>query len=70
MATPEGLRGATLEWDPRWAVTVVLASAGYPASASTGDVIAGLDAVPDEVEVTHSGTAPKPPGTPRMLPRT
>jgi len=61
-ATPEGLRGATLEWDPRWAVTVVLASAGYPASASSGDVIAGLDAVPDEVEVTHAGTARTPAG--------
>jgi phosphoribosylamine---glycine ligase len=56
-ATPEGLRGATLEWDPRWAVTVVLASAGYPASASSGDVISGLDAVPDGIEVTHAGTA-------------
>src|SRR3954470_1366727 len=42
-ATPEGLRGAELHWDERWAVTVVLASAGYPASASTGDVIDGLD---------------------------
>ena len=61
-ATPEGLRGATLEWDPRWAVTVVLASAGYPAGASSGDVIAGLDAVPDEVEVTHAGTARTPAG--------
>jgi phosphoribosylamine---glycine ligase len=61
-ATPAGLRGATLEWDPRWAVTVVLASAGYPASASSGDVIAGLDAVPDEVEVTHAGTARTPAG--------
>jgi len=61
-ATPEGLRGATLEWDPRWAVTVVLASAGYPASASSGDVIAGLDAVPDAIEVTHAGTARTPAG--------
>jgi phosphoribosylamine--glycine ligase len=55
-ATPEGLRGARLDWDDRWAVTVVLASAGYPASASSGDVISGLDAVPHEVEVTHAGT--------------
>jgi phosphoribosylamine--glycine ligase len=56
-AQPEGLRGAELEWDDRWAVTVVLASAGYPASSSSGDVIEGLDAVPDDVEVTHAGTA-------------
>jgi phosphoribosylamine--glycine ligase len=54
---PGGLAGVELEWDPRWAVTVVLASAGYPASASKGDRIAGLDAVPAEVEVTHAGTA-------------
>jgi phosphoribosylamine---glycine ligase len=56
-AAPEGLRGAELEWDDRWAVTVVLAGAGYPASASAGDVIGGLDRVPDDVEVTHAGTA-------------
>ena len=30
---PGGLAGAALEWDPRAAVTVVLASRGYPASA-------------------------------------
>jgi phosphoribosylamine---glycine ligase len=52
-----GLAGVELEWDPRWAVTLVLASAGYPDSASTGDPIRGLDAVPGGVEVTHAGTA-------------
>jgi phosphoribosylamine--glycine ligase len=42
-----------------WAVTVVLASAGYPASSSKGDVISGLDeaAGAEGVEVTHAGTA-------------
>jgi phosphoribosylamine--glycine ligase len=54
---PGGLEGAVLEWDDRWAVTVVLASAGYPASASRGDVIAGVERVPADVEVTHAGTA-------------
>jgi phosphoribosylamine--glycine ligase len=54
---PGGLAGASLEWDPRAAVTVVLASRGYPASASSGDVITGLDRVPEGVEVTHAGTA-------------
>jgi phosphoribosylamine--glycine ligase len=62
-ATPEGLRGAELEWDERWAVTVVLASAGYPAGASRGDVISGLELVPEDVEVTHAGTARAPDGT-------
>ena len=52
-----GLAGAALEWDARSAVTVVLASRGYPASSSSGDVISGLDRVPAAVEVTHAGTA-------------
>jgi phosphoribosylamine---glycine ligase len=54
---PGGLAGAELEWDERAAVTVVLASAGYPESSSSGDVITGLDRVPPEVEVLHAGTA-------------
>lgn len=56
-ATVGGLAEVALEWDERWAVTLVLASAGYPASASKGDVISGLDAVADPIEVTHAGTA-------------
>ncbi len=56
-ARPGGLAGVDLDWDDRCAVTVVLASAGYPASSSSGDVITGLDAVPQGVEVTHAGTA-------------
>jgi len=54
---PGGLEGARLEWDARAAVTVVLASRGYPASPSSGDVIAGLERVPAAIEVTHAGTA-------------
>ncbi len=54
---PGGLAGASLEWDPRTAVTVVLASRGYPESSSTGDVIDGLERVPPDVELTHAGTA-------------
>jgi phosphoribosylamine--glycine ligase len=53
---PGGLVGARLEWDARSAVTVVLASRGYPESASAGDVITGLDRLPENVEVTHAGT--------------
>jgi phosphoribosylamine---glycine ligase len=52
---PGGLAGAQLEWDERWAVTLVLASAGYPGSPSSGDVITGADQ--HGVEVTHAGTA-------------
>jgi phosphoribosylamine--glycine ligase len=55
-ATEDGLRDVDLEWADEWAVTVVLASAGYPASSSKGDVISGLEGL-DEVEITHAGTA-------------
>jgi phosphoribosylamine--glycine ligase len=54
---PGGLAGAELSWSDGWAVTLVLASAGYPASSSSGDVIHGLDDAPSGVEVTHAGTA-------------
>ena len=59
LATTEagGLAGIELEWDERWAVTLVLAGAGYPGSASKGDVIEGLDVVGASVELTHAGTA-------------
>jgi phosphoribosylamine---glycine ligase len=50
-----GLAGAQLDWDERFAVTVVLASGGYPQSSSSGDVITGADQ--DGVEITHAGTA-------------
>jgi phosphoribosylamine--glycine ligase len=59
---PGGLAGAELDWDERFAVSVVLASAGYPESASHGDVIAGLDAAAERAEVTHAGTAVGPGG--------
>jgi phosphoribosylamine---glycine ligase len=62
-ARPEGLRGAALEWDPRWAVSVVLASAGYPEAPRIGDPIDGLEAAPPPgVEITHAGTAATPTG--------
>jgi phosphoribosylamine--glycine ligase len=54
---PGGLDGVPLEWEPQTAVSVVLASGGYPASSSSGDVITGLDAIPAGVYVTHAGTA-------------
>ena len=54
---PGGLADAKLEWAPEAAVTVVLASRGYPESASSGDRITGLDEVPQGVHVTHAGTA-------------
>jgi phosphoribosylamine--glycine ligase len=54
---PGGLDGVELAWTAEAAVTVVMASAGYPESSRSGDVISGLDRVPAGVEVTHAGTA-------------
>ena len=52
-----GLEEAELEWSPDWAVTVVLASAGYPATSSKGDVITGIEqAEALGAEVLHAGT--------------
>ena len=47
-----------LEWDPRPAVCVVMASDGYPGSYETGHTIRGIEeanALPD-VQVFHAGT--------------
>ncbi len=71
-ARPGGLQGVRLEWSPACAVTVVLASAGYPESSSKGEEIAGLEQFRERygdagaeravdsgmaVELTHAGTA-------------
>ena len=44
-----------LSFQNLWSVCLVLASAGYPASSRTGDVISGLDDV-RHVRVYHAGT--------------
>src|SRR5438105_2990054 len=48
----------TIEWDARAAVTVVLASAGYPGKYETGKTISGLDdaAKLEDVRIFHAGT--------------
>lgn len=55
----EGARGnlqpELLGFDEGWSVGVILASAGYPASSHSGDVIGGLEAVED-ARVYHAGT--------------
>ena len=54
---PGGLAGASAEFSPEWAVTLVMASAGYPESSSKGDVIHGLEEAAALAELTHAGTA-------------
>jgi phosphoribosylamine--glycine ligase len=55
--TTGGLEGLHIEWSPAWAVTVVLASAGYPETSSPDDVIHGLESVDSlDTEILHAGT--------------
>jgi phosphoribosylamine--glycine ligase len=53
------LEEATLEWDPRPAVCVVMAAGGYPGSYEKGHEITGIDAAEGlgDVKVFHAGTA-------------
>lgn len=55
-ATRTGLDRVTLDWDPRVALGVVLAAAGYPLSPRKGDAISGLPADADDRMVFHAGT--------------
>ncbi len=56
IARGESIAGAApLRWKARSSVTTVVASAGYPASARSGDAIT-LPAAPSDVTVFHSGT--------------
>lgn len=49
------LRRDLLDFDEGWSVCVILASAGYPDSARSGDRIAGLESV-DESRIYHAGS--------------
>jgi phosphoribosylamine--glycine ligase len=51
------LDGYELKITPRWAVSVVLASGGYPGKFETGKLINGLERIHDnEVMIFHAGT--------------
>ena len=56
-AEPGGLAGAEPDWSPDWAVTVVLASRGYPASYLKDELISGLGEAAQIAHVLHAGTA-------------
>ena len=53
---PEGIE---LSWSEKWAMTVVLASEGYPRAYEKGKVILGIEEAEalDDVAVFHAGTA-------------
>jgi phosphoribosylamine---glycine ligase len=52
------IANCAIEWDERAAVTVVLASGGYPDKYETGKAISGLDEAEklDDVHIFHAGT--------------
>ncbi len=55
-ATRAELDRATLDWDPRVALGVVLAAAGYPMNPRKGDAISGLPVDATDRMVFHAGT--------------
>jgi phosphoribosylamine---glycine ligase len=57
-ATIDGRLGhVEIEWDQRPAVTVVMASGGYPGKYEIGKPISGLEtAASDDVQIFHAGT--------------
>ena len=50
------LDAVELQWDPRVALGVVLAAAGYPSAPRAGDAIEGLPADAGDAMVFHAGT--------------
>lgn len=61
-ATRGELDRVRLQWDPRVALGVVVAAAGYPQAPRQGDVISGLPADAADTMVFHAGTAPNAQG--------
>tara|TARA_Y100000031_G_scaffold9458_1_gene10350 strand:+ start:422 stop:1708 length:1287 start_codon:yes stop_codon:yes gene_type:complete len=57
-AINQNLDQQAADWDSRYAVSVVLASGGYPGTYNKGDVVDGLDTPQgDHQKVFHAGTA-------------
>ena len=53
------LNQAKVDWDPRTALGVVMASANYPATPRLGDIISGIPAAQPDCVVFHAGTVLK-----------
>jgi phosphoribosylamine--glycine ligase len=56
-ALDQTLDSVDAEWDPRVALSVVLAAEGYPENPRKGDRIEGLPDAGDDYHVFHAGTA-------------
>jgi phosphoribosylamine--glycine ligase len=50
---------SVIDWDPRTALGVVMASANYPSTPRLGDAITGIPAAQSDCVVFHAGTALK-----------
>ncbi len=57
LAVDGRLDEAAIDWDPRWALGVVVASSGYPGKPRTGDAIRHLPEDTSVCMVFHAGTA-------------
>jgi phosphoribosylamine--glycine ligase len=53
------LNQSVIDWDPRTALGVVMASANYPSTPRLGDSITGIPAAQSDCVVFHAGTALK-----------
>src|SRR5438093_13428497 len=55
----ERIGNCSIEWDQRSAVSVVLATGGYPNKYETGKIISGLDEAVklEDVQIFHAGTS-------------
>ncbi len=56
------LRSDLISFDDGWSVCVILASAGYPESSRSGDLITGLETTGD-FRIYHAGTRKTPDGS-------
>ena len=58
-AIDEKLDQASVEWDERFAVGIVMAAGGYPDGYAKGSVISGLESSIENSKVFHAGTQMK-----------
>lgn len=55
-ALDQSLSHQLVDWDPRYAVAVVMASSPYPQTPVIGEIISGWDRIPPDCQIFHAGT--------------